>query len=778
MTATERPAAEIGLPRFAVNPAPDAQVFDLDSHARARAALDFGLSVDGLGFNIFLVGEDRAARMTATLAYLNAAVAKLPATSDWIYLNNFRHPDRPTPHALPAGMGRKFRDATAALIPRLREALAASFAADAYRARVLALRDEAEKEVARDADELVQAARAHGLQLVQGQDGALRLLRSEHAPDEASASVDPQTERALAVALSRVQLRAVAARAQLASQVQELNRGVAGEIISPAVEALLREFSGFGGLARWLTELRVDMIETPERFQLAPGAGNDAELPELRYSVNLFVDRGEESHPLVVLENNPNYENLFGWIEYRQAQGSVQTDFTQLRAGAIHHANGGVLVLRAEALAANPASWTYLKAALRDRQIVIEELQRKDKPPVAGTPRPDPIPLALKVVVVGSPHWYRSFFEGDSDFRTYFKVTAEIDTDGVVDQRNLDVYAGLIAGMAQRQGASGIAPEATARLLGIAARWAERRDRLTARVELIEDLVAEATTLGRRARQKLISDELVAAAYEERRHRNARFEERMLQTMVEGMMMIDTAGKAIGRVNALTVNTATDHRFGTPVRVTARSFAGRAGVVNIERATGMSGPIQQKGAMVLEGYLAGRFAQTRPLSFACSITFEQVYGGVEGDSASMAELLAVLSELAQLPVRQDIAITGSVNQEGHAQAIGGAHWKVEGFHRLCTAKPGGLTGTQGVIVPQANCVNLVVQDDVAADVAAGRFHLWSVATVEDVAELMLGFPAGTCDESGGYPPHTIFGRVAARLDAFDRILAARDRASG
>ena len=291
-----------------------------------------------------------------------------------------------------------------ALIPRLREALGASFAADAYRARVLALRDEAQKEVARDADELSQTARAHGLQLVQGEDGALRLLRSEHAPEDAAAAVDPQTERTLAVALSRVQLRAVAARAQLASQIQELNRGVAGEIVGPAVEALSREFSGFGGLARWLTELRVDMIEAPERFQLAPGAGNEGELPETRYAVNLFVDRGEEQHPLVVLENNPNYENLFGWIEYRQAQGSVQTDFTQLRAGAIHMANGGVLVLRAEALAANPASWTYLKAALRDRQIVIEELQRKDTPAVAGTPRPKPTLSRPFVRMSNMPH--------------------------------------------------------------------------------------------------------------------------------------------------------------------------------------------------------------------------------------------------------------------------------------------------------------------------------------------------------------------------------------
>ncbi len=782
MGATEQSPTDIGLPRFSVIRAEDAEVFDLDSHARARAALDFGLSVEGLGFNIFVVGEDRSARMTATLAYLADAVAKRPAPRDWVYLNNFRHPDHPTPHALPAGMGRKFRDAMAALVPRLRDALGASFAADAYQARLLALRDDAGKEVARAAAELAEAARSHGLQLVQGEDGALRMLRAARPPGEAAAPtapmIDTQTERELAVALSRVQLGAVAAKAKLAGQIQELNRGIAGEVVSPALEALAREFSGFGGLARWLTEVRVDMIETPERFQAVPGAGNDIELPDLRYAVNLFVDHGEDAHPLVLLENNPNYETLFGWIEYRQAQGTVQTDFTQLRAGAVHRANGGVLVLRADALASNPVNWTYLKAALRDREIVIEELQRKDKPPVTGTPRPRPIPLALKVVVVGASHWYRTFFEGDGDFRTYFKVTAEIDTDMEANPRNLGRYAGLIAAMAAGHGLTGISPEATVRLLGIAARWAERRDRLTARIELIDDLIAEASTLSRRSRQTLLSEDAVAATYDARRRRNARIEERMLQTMVEGAMMIDTAGKTVGRVNALTVNTAADHRFGTPVRVTARSFAGRAGVVNIERAIGMGGPIQQKGAMVLGGYLAGKFAQTRPISFSCSITFEQVYGGVEGDSASMAELIAVLSDLAELPVRQDLAITGSVNQEGHAQAIGGAYWKIEGFHRLCAAKPGGLTGSQGVIVPQANCVNLVLQDDVTAAVAAGRFHIWSVATVEDVAELLLGVPVGTLDADGNYPPHTIFGRVAARLDAFDRILAARDRPSG
>ncbi len=773
MVAQKLSSKEVGMPRFVAPPHKAAEVFDLESHARAREALAFGLSVPCLGFNIFVVGEDRSARMTATMAFLETAVAKRPPSSDWIYLNNFRQPDRPTPHPLPAGVGRRFREAMTGVIPKLREALAASFTGDAYQARLLALRESAQREVASDADNLAQAAQAHGLRLVQGDDGALRLLRAPETPGAPPPSIDADTERELAAALTRVQIHAVNARSKLAEQIRELNRGIAAEIVSPLLEDLPRQFSGFPGLARWLTEARVDLIETPERFQLAPNAENEAELPERRYAVNLFVDHGEQSHPLVVLESNPTYENLFGWIEYRQAQGTVQTDFTQIRAGALHRANGGVIVLRAEALAANPVSWSFLKSALRDCEIRSEELQRSEMVPVAGSPKPKPIPLDVKVVIVGAPRWYATFFDGDPDFRTYFKVTADIDSEVAADARNLAIYAGRIIATAQRQDLPALSDGAVAQLLAIAARWAERRDRLTARVELIDDIVSEAGALARTQHAKVLGEEFVVAAYEGRRRRNARIEERMLKSIVEGAMMIDTVGTAIGQINALTVNTTGDHRFGTPVRVTARSFAGRAGVVNIERDVGMGGPIQQKGAMVLEGYLAGRFAQTRPRSFTCSITFEQVYGGVEGDSASMAELIAVLSDLAQLPLRQDLAITGSVNQEGRSQPIGGAHWKIEGFYRVCAAKPGGLTGTQGVIVPESNRVNLVLHDDVAAAVEAGRFHLWSVATIEDAAELMLGRPAGEADAEGNYPPDTIFGRIAPRLDAFDKILAER-----
>jgi predicted ATP-dependent protease len=775
MAVQELSASEVALPSFAFTSAGDVDVFDLGSHARAREALDFGLAVPGVGFNIFVIGEDRTGRMTATLAYLNDALAKRPPPNDWVYLNNFRHKWNPTPHRLPAGMGRRLRDRVATVIPQLREALGSAFTSDSYQARVLALRETIQAGIGSELEALRQGAQSHGLEVVQLPEGGLRLRRAETTADAPPRGPEEDdAERVLAASLARFQMQAASAQIKLGERLRELNRGIADEVASAMLEALVSEFSGFGGLGRWLTELRVEILENPTQFQTAADdeGGGDEEWQH-RYAVNLLVDHGDESHPVVVLESNPSYENLFGRIEYRQAEGTVETDFTLIRSGSLHRANGGILVLRAEALAANPASWSFLKAALRDGEIRIEEPQRAQMLPMAVAPRPKPIPLDLKVVLVGAPRWYALFFNGDPDFQTYFKIKADIDVDMAPSPRNLGLYAGLIDAMARARQLDGASDAAINRLLGIAARWAERRDRLTARFELIEDLVNEASVRVRQAKERQLSEEAVLATIEARRRRNTRIEDRVIRNITEGTVMIDTTGSAIGQVNALTDSDIGDGRFGTPVRVTARASVGQLGIINIERDVELGGPIQQKGAMVLQGFLAGSFGQTHPPSFSCSITFEQTYGGVEGDSASLAELIAVLSDLAQLPIRQDVAITGSVSQAGRAQAIGGARWKIEGFFRVCATAPGGLTGAQGVIVPDANRINLVLRDDVAAAVAEGRFHLWSVASVEDALALLLGRPAGSADADGRYPPDSIYGRVAARIAAFDRILAAR-----
>ncbi len=772
MAARELTAGEVGLPKFSFARTASADVFSLESHRRAREALDFGLSVSDIGFNVFVIGDDRAARMTATLAYLKDVMQQRPPVPDWIYLNNFRDPASPSPRALANGMGRRFRDRMADFVPRLREAFGAAFSSEGYQARFMALREGAEAVVGQEMETLRATARRHGMELVESPEGP-RLVRPQDAPG--AAPLDEAAERELSAAFMRLQRMAIEARARLNKGIETLNRAIAEAVIAPILDQVQHEFGEDEGLARWLDELRGDILDNPGRFRIASGEhdGEAVEPPEQRYAVNLFVDHRDDAHPLVVLCSNPTYENLFGRIEYRQAQGTIATDVTLIRAGALQEANGGVLVLRAEALAANPVSWSFLKAALRDGTIRIEELQRAQAPPIAGSPQPQAIPLDLKVVIVGAPRWYSLFFEGDPDFHIYFKIKADIDSDMAASPENLAVYASLVSAMTQARGLKDASDGALARLLGISARWAGHRNRLTARVELIEDLVAEAAPRDAKAKVDMLTEASVRETYAARQRRNSRIEDRILRSILDNEVMIETSGHAIGQVNGLTVYDMGDRRFGTPVRISARASVGRAGLINIERDVALGGPIQQKAAMVLQGFLAGCFAQVRPLSFTCSITFEQSYGGVEGDSASLAELIAVLSDLAQLPVRQDIAITGSMNQAGMAQAIGGAYTKIEGFHRLCSARPGGLTGAQGVVLPEANRTHIALHDDLVEAIAAGRFHLWTVATLADAAELMIGVPAGTADADGNYPPGTIFGQAAARLAAFDRILAER-----
>ena len=785
-------AADAGLPTFDVSDAAgtaDVQVFSLTSHARAREALEFGLGARDPGFNIFVVGEDRSGRMTATLAYLDEAMGGGPKPDDWVYLNNFRRTNEPLAVRLPAGQGRRFRDDMAALIPQLREALQKAFAREEYQQR---LHDE-EAAMRAEIGKAIEAARAEaaaaGLSLVQSPQGLMvAAVDAEGKPRDLSDL--PEAERAAMEAagqkvgqmLAEINRDAARRQAALAESVGALNRSVAENAVGGLVDTLIDRFKDVQSLNRWLVAFRVDLLENialfmPQAataegapFMPAPTPGPQP-TAEGRYAVNLLVDNGDVSGPPIVLESNPTYANLFGKIEYRQAGGVLATDYSLIQPGALHRANGGVLVLRAEAIAAHADSWAQLKGALRDGVVRMEEQYRAGGVPVAGAPKPAPVALDVKVVIVGAPHWYYTFFSVDPEFQAYFKVKAEIDADMAANSGNLACYAGLLQGFANKHGATTCTPDAISYLLGYAARIAADRTKLSARFELVEDIVNEAIYAARGGGQ--VDAEAVRAARRSRRNRNARIEDRTQESIRRGTVMISTSGSAIGQINGLTVRDLGDHAFGAPSRVTARTSIGRRGVTNIEREVAMGGPIQQKGAMVIQGFLAGLFARRTPLSFNASITFEQSYGGVEGDSASLAEVLAILSDLADLPLRQDLAVTGSVNQRGEVQAIGGLIQKAEGFHRTCM-EAGTLTGEQGVVFPRSNEPSLILDAEVAADIAAGRFHVYSAAHVDEALELFTGVAAGVPDADGGYPADSVYGRVAARLTAFDRALDERD----
>jgi predicted ATP-dependent protease len=443
--------------------------------------------------------------------------------------------------------------------------------------------------------------------------------------------------------------------------------------------------------------------------------------------------------------------------------------FSLIKPGALHRANGGVLVLRAESLVEHEDSWAFLKAALRDGEIRIEETH-KSGPPTAGAPEPRPIPLDVKVVIVGAPKYYYTFFSLDVDFRNHFRVKADIDADMPAAGRNISIYTGLLRDSALSRTGIPLDNGAIRQLLGQAARWAGERDKLTAQIERVEDVAIEAGALAKTDKRSSIRAADVRRAIEERRHRNSRLEDRSHERVQRREILIDSYGAVVGQVNALTVLDYGDHAFGLPARVSARSYVGSLGVLNIERMVDMSGPLQQKSVMTIEGFLKSRFAQEFPLSFACNVTFEQNYGGIEGDSASMAELCAIISSISNIPMRQNIGVTGSMNQFGQAQPVGGISHKIEGFYRICADQ--GFTGDQGVIIPLANAENVVLREEVVQAIRQGKFNIWTVEHINDAIELLSGKPCGDHPE-GQYTADSVYGKAMERLRQNDRILRER-----
>ena len=531
MTAKKLAAAEVALPRFEPGDAEDGEAFSLTSHTRAREAIAFGLSVGGSGFNIFVLGDDSSGRMTATLAFMEPLVEKRPVPDDWVYLNNFAHPHNPKPYRLPAGVGRRLRERMAALVPQLGESLSHAFGSEDYQGEVRSRGERVRAELTERMEALSTELRTHDLDLVRTPDGQVsvaavadgKLADLDELPPERRREIE-QVAETFSERLAEITRWGAKRHGELTKSLHELERRVGDHAIAALLDEVVEEFSGYAGLARWLTELRVDILENLVRFSERPADESGPPLaPAARqYAVNLLVDHCEHDCPRVIVEANPTHENVFGRIEYRQLEGGLETDFTLIRAGSLQRANGGVLVLRAEALARNPAVWEALKGALRDRQIRLEELQRTGMFPIAGAPRPDPIPLDVKVVIVGSPRWYYTFFSADPEFRAHFKVKADIDGDMDATPENLACYAGVIRRMARDRVHARCDEAAVQRLLGVASRWAANREKLTARFEQIANLIDEAVHLEAATASGVITEDAIVTAMADRRRRNAR----------------------------------------------------------------------------------------------------------------------------------------------------------------------------------------------------------------------------------------------------------------
>ena len=758
---------KIAASKDAMNP------MDLSSHKRAKKALEFGVRMREPEFNIFVIGEDRTGRMSATRSFLEAHHRQLPPPPDWVYLNNFKRMHKPLPLQLNSGQGIVLKQYMKHFVLKLAKMIPETLESQELVGKIQQEQETLETQVEEKVQEIRTYALSKDLDLRNTDEGTTIVMAGEEDEKKDYDDLPEKEQKVIEEAYEKIRnnLHNVTQEAQkknaaLMETVESLRKEVIDDRISDLLERLKKKFSDVVGFRPWVNQLRSDILENLMLFEhYGKNPHEDDVLMHLheRYGVNLIVDHSDDLHPRVVLEPNPTYENLFGKIKYRASETGLETNFTMIRAGALHRANGGTLILRAEAIAQEPHVWDYLKSALRDQEIRTEELHRSNAMPLTDAPEPFAIPMDLQIVIVGAPRWFYGFFFQDPEFSTYFKVSADVDPDMPATTDNVNAYAQMITQAAQKCTGLDCDEDAIQALIGGSARWTGSRNKLSAQYEMVQDLLIESAAHAKKRNNKTIAKIDVKSAFRGRHERNAWLEERTQETIDEAIINIDVKGEVVGQVNGLTVLPMGFSSFGMPARVTARTYMGTEGVLNIERSTEMGGPIQQKGAMIVESFLKGIFGQTFPISFSGAITFEQNYGEIDGDSASLAEVCALLSSLADVPIRQDIAITGSMNQLGRAQAIGGAIEKIEGFYKTCEHH--GLTKTQGVIVPQSNQPNIALRNKTAQSVKEGAFHIWTVETVEEAIELLTGMKAGKPTDRS--KADTIYGRVFKNLKKFD-----------
>jgi predicted ATP-dependent protease len=751
-------------------------LFDLSSHARAKEAIEFGLKMRLKNYNIFVIGDDRSGRMTATREYLNEYVKQLPSPYDWVYVNNFEASNRPLPFQLPSGIGRDLEQKTKELIKNIWVLLNKLFNSSQFIKQSNQISNFFQNQIDQQTKDLQIMAKSNGYEVIVSADG-LSVELSEDNKDEDIGKTSKDTNM-LRNALNKLSVYALMSNQKVDKQINNLKQITAKKAIKPLFESYKKEFGGY--LKNWIDEFKKDVLQNLHLF--FDDEGNNSKINKHlleRYAINLMIDNSHNNHPQVVLEPNPTYENLFGQIKYRnnEISGGLETHFTMIRPGAFHRANGGILILRAESVATDEELWGSIKSALRDKKITISERYREGSLPLDDAPNPRSIPLDVQVFLVASPNMYYNFLHPDSDFPNYFKIRAEIDQDLPATPENLKLFHQLIKDTCDKETSSEITPCAISYLTAYSSRWSGDRSKLSARFELVSDILIEADVVAEKiSSSKIIDQKIIEATLVQRRQRNAHFEDSVIDDIRRDLVLIDTIGEKVGLVNGLTVLNLGDRTFGVPVRISARTYVGDQGVVNIERLTEMSGPIQQKGAFILEGFLKGVFAQKFPLSCTCSLTFEQNYTDVEGDSASMAELIAIISSLSGVPVQQNLAITGSINQFGSSQVVGGIHQKVEGFHRLCKIK--GFSGNQGVIIPSANITNLTVRPEVVEDIKNGNFHIWGVDSIYEAIELMLGEKAGVTINSFGqidtsFKKDSVFYKAYKTLQNFHKAIQSK-----
>jgi lon-related putative ATP-dependent protease len=778
---------------------------------RAVKSMEFGLSMEAPGYNIFILGPQGTGKTTYSQTVVAKAASKRAVPDDWCYINNFSEWDKPLAISLPAGQGKVFQKDMEKLITNLVVYIPKAFEGSNFQQQkddIIQKTNKQMSEILRDIDKIAknagfaiqQAANrvllipmVEGRQMTQEEFGSLTEEEREKIDEKRNKTAKEIDEK----------IRDGQMVQRLAEEkAVEIQKQAALEAAAPFIGQLKEKYKDFGQIVDYLDKVLKDVAENHGIFssvrhsldeniitKLQDDAGfldgeeksifekaasaRDSKDPFTRYKVNLFINNESTKGAPVITESSPYYYNLFGKIEYKSHMMTTMTDFTMIKPGAIHKANGGYLILQAKDLLMDPFAWGTLKKALKYKEAVVENIGEQSRYVPTVTLKPQPIPLNIKVILIGSYYFYQ-FLAADEDFRKLFKVIVDFDVEMDRTQENIRHYVAFIASICESENLKHFNCEALARVVEYGSRLADSQKKLSTRFNIVSEIVYEASALAGADNSEYVEGRHVQQAIKNKKYRSNRIEEKMQEQIISKKVLIDTEGAVVGQVNGLSVMGVSGYSFGLPSRITARTYAGREGIINIERETDMSGNIHSKGVLTLNGYLGGKFAQEKPLGLTAQVTFEQLYGGVEGDSASSAELYAILSSLSDVPIRQNLAVTGSVNQMGEIQPIGGVNEKIEGFFDVCSLK--GLTGDQGVIIPASNIDNLMLKDEVIEAVKNNLFHIYAVTKIEEGIELLTGVKAGEKDIYGEYEKDSIFYLANNKINEFNKVLKTESEA--
>ena len=752
---------------------------------RGIKALEFGLQVNVKGYNIYIEGPSGVGKTMYTKNYLDTISKKKKIPNDWCYIYNFDNPNEPIAVSLPAGQGKEFKNSMDGFILEVKKDIKKTFNADDFEKEKALLKQEFEEKRSVLLEKLNEDASKYNFQVKSSQNGIYMMpivdgkAIDEEEFDKLDNSIKQEYEEKSTIVQNQImqvieQIKIIERESD--KKISEWQSNIALLTINVHINYLKSKFKRNKKITKFLNDVKQDVLKNISYFldedkekekQQQQNPVNRKQDPSLNYRVNLFVDNSNRDGAPVIMDSNYSYHNIFGSLEYENYYGSLKTDHTMLKSGLLQQANGGYIIFQAKDLLQNNLCYESLKKALRIKELGIENTTDQRSSMVMVSLKPEPIPLDLKVILIGTAGIYQTLLAMDSDFRKLFKIKVEFEDDAPFNDENANKLASIIHGFCEAEELPHLDKGAIARLVEYSSKIAGSHKKLSTRFDDIMKVAGEAATWAKISKSKVVTDEFVKKALLERIERIKKFDSKYMEMIKDNSLLIDTSGFEVGTLNGLTVMTIGDYSFGKPAKITVNTYTGKSGIVNIEREVELSGSSHSKGVLILTGYLGEMFAQDIPLSLTASICFEQLYNGVDGDSASSTELYGLLSSLSGIPINQSIAVTGSVNQKGQIQPIGGVNEKIEGYFQICKMR--GLTGEHGVMIPVQNIDNLQLSDEIIEAVKNNLFHIYAISTIEEGIEVLTGVPAGKKDKNGHFPAGTVNYLVYEKLKKYAKI---------